>query len=407
MVTILENNTYKLLQINSLFINKYGYNQVLINQYSSYSKTESWLFNPNNKDYQLIRVTFNNPSTISYDYERIEDHINYFSKSIKELKFLDIHIGNDKYDKDDETYDHCIVEDNYYDGVDLHNIYPEIYNVIHTVDDTKKEISSLVTTMRKTIDNRKRQYIKDTRPIFTYIIMGICTIVYLLSVFLSLKYNETTVYILLGADYMTFTLGLRQFYRLITCAFVHGGVGHFLSNMYSLYVLGSYFERQYGRSKYIITLFTCILVGSLTQGIINENTVTLGISGGLYGLMAIFLLDLIVKRRVPISNFLPMIFINISINFMSTTAWLAHLGGMLTGYIFYKIYEQNDNKAMILLLSIMVGFLLYKYFSITKIEPLYAGTDMEYLKILSDLGLDKYAQSLADRLIKVYTSYGG
>ena len=71
--------------------------------------------------------------------------------------------------------------------------------------------------MQKAVRNRINRH----KPIATYIIMGICIFVYLLSLLLGTKYDKSSVYVVLGADYMTFTLGLKQLYRLFTCVFVH------------------------------------------------------------------------------------------------------------------------------------------------------------------------------------------
>ena len=90
----MENN-YKLLQLASIFIGEYGYNQVVINNYSMYSNVESWFFNPNNKDYQLIRVTLNDTSKLSFEETRINDYLDFFRKQVEDFKFLDIHIGNE------------------------------------------------------------------------------------------------------------------------------------------------------------------------------------------------------------------------------------------------------------------------------------------------------------------------
>ena len=407
MDTTLGKELYKLFQLSSIFINRYGFNQVLIQNYSSYNNIESWLFNPNDINYQLIRVTLNDTSQTEFDYSRIEEYINYFSARMSNLSFIDIHIGKEEYHENSEKYPHCIIEEEYAAGVDLKNIYPEVYTAIHKVNDSEVEIVSLINAMKNTIDKRRSTFKQQNKPIATYILIGICVLIYLICEFLSTKYNRTSVFIFLGADYMTFTLGLRQFYRLITCAFIHGSIIHLFSNMYSLYILGNYFEREYGTRKYLITLFVCILVGSLSQSILSQNTINVGMSGGLYGLMTIFILDLVIKRRVPISNFMTVILVNLSINFISTTAWVAHLGGLITGYLLFKIYDEKNNIGLIGLLSIMILALFVKFISIDKISPFYVGTDNEIVKMVYNTGLKNYAISLAERLSRVYTNYGG
>ena len=43
-----------------------------------------------------------------------------------------------------------------------------------------------------------------------------------------------------------------QVWRLITCAFLHGGLIHIVFNMYALKILGSEIEYVYGKVKYLV-----------------------------------------------------------------------------------------------------------------------------------------------------------
>ena len=409
MVSILD-NIYKAFQLTDVFISKYGYNQVILDTFSSYASSEVWLFNNDNKDYELIRITTASTLAYLFDEERINIYINYFKGVYKkEIKFLDIHICDVEYNPEYEPYPYINIEENFLQGVDIDNCFPLIKNVIHNVEDPKSEMVTLVDTMKKAISERKKNLplYKRIDMIATYSIMIICTIVYLLTMYLNSKYSEGVAYILLGADYMTFTKGLNQFYRLITCGLVHGGFIHLISNMYSLFVLGRFVERNYGSLKFILILIICTFVGSISQSILSSNGITVGISAGLYGLMVFFILDLIIYRKVPVTSFLPLIFINISINFMSTTAFIAHMGGLIAGYILYLIFNQKNNKGLIVLLVILLLSLSIKYVTIKTINPFFQGTDMEVVKAYSDFGFKGYSQKLFERLLTVYKKYGG
>ena len=241
----------------------------------------------------------------------------------------------------------------------------------------------------------------------TYGLMILCLVNYLLSLYLSRRFDMSVVYVLLGADYMTFTLGLKQIFRFLTCGFVHGGILHLFSNMYSLYVLGNYVERRYGSLKYLAILFISVFCGSLSQAILSENTILVGLSGGLYGLMVFFILDLIKTRHVPLQTFLPLVVINVGINFMSKTAFVAHIGGMITGYLMYLIFNRENRTGLIVLLGVLVLCLLLKYVTIDSIKPLYAGTDLQIVQALKDLGFERLGQSLLEQLQLVYQKYGG
>ena len=388
-------------------ISKYGFKQFVIQQLTS-DQDEIWLINEKDTNYNLIRITFNSASVFNYEADRINNYVRIIQDNvIKNARFLDIHISNDEYDPSLELYDYINIEENYVQGKDLHDIYPDLYQSIRKVDNKETEISKINNLIYKTIKEKRREYLKANRPVFTYIIMAICALIYLISYFLSRNYTDTSVYIFMGASYNTFTLGLRQLYRLITSGFVHGGFIHLLSNMYSLYYIGAFMERRYGYIRYLIVMFVSIIVGTLSQSILSENTIILGMSAALYAFMLIFVIEGLKERLINISQLVPIIIINLSINFISTTAWLAHLGGLIAGYIFYLIYNSKDNKKYILLLIILVAVLMIRYLTINKIQPLYLATDQEIVKMYYDFGFRKYSMNLWNRLLNVYSKYGG
>lgn len=401
---------YKIFQLSDVFIRRYGFSQILLDSYSSYNRQEHWLYRKDDPDYQLIRITTVSASAVDYDRERINAYISYLSSKFeKEIRFLDLHISSEEYDETDEEYDHANIEEGYFAGTDLKQIYPEIYDAVHSVSDQQKEIYEIVQRMSGVIQKRRQseQNFTRQRPMATYGMMILCLVNYLLSLYLSRRFDMSVVYVLLGADYMTFTLGLKQIFRFLTCGFVHGGILHLFSNMYSLYVLGNYVERRYGSLKYLAILFISVFCGSLSQAILSENTILVGLSGGLYGLMVFFILDLIKTRHVPLQTFLPLIVINVGINFMSKTAFVAHIGGMITGYLMYLIFNRENRTGIIVLLGVLVLCLLLKYVTIDSIKPLYAGTDLQIVQALKDLGFERLGQSLLEKLQLVYQKYGG
>ncbi|MBR2533407.1 MAG: rhomboid family intramembrane serine protease [Erysipelotrichaceae bacterium] len=405
-----RNDLYKIFQLSSIFIGKYEYNQILIQEFSQYSQSEIWLTKLDHEAYQLIRITFSPASQAVYDKDRIETYLSYLQKTAgKDLNFLDIHVSNEKYDPEAETYDYINVEEGYADGKNVMDLYPEIYTAIHKVDDERAEIFRLKQSVQQIMKSRiSSRYQADIKaPYATMIIIGICLLMNVLQAYLSRKYAESAVIVLLGGNYTTFTLGLRQFYRLIVCAFLHGGFLHLFSNMYSLFFLGSYLEKRLGSWKMLSYLLFSVLIGSLSQGILTENTVTVGISAGLYGLMLVFILDGIKNHVVNLRSLLPLIMINLAINFISTTAWIAHLGGLLGAYVLYHFYDSENKLGPGLLLLTLTVCLFIRYLSMKTINPLYGGTDLEVVKILNDLGFKDYSNKLYQRLLEVYQKYGG
>ncbi|MBQ6493844.1 MAG: rhomboid family intramembrane serine protease [Erysipelotrichaceae bacterium] len=404
----MDRNFYKMYQLSNELITKYGFEQKLIRQYGSFIEKESWLFNPLDKDYQLIRITLDPAAEFELDRERVAEHIKYYSAAMKkDVSFLDIHITDEIYDKDAEEHPHAIINEGYADGIDLHELYPELYNAIHEVDDPNAEIKKIARNIEASRKNKGTSARVKSIPFVTYAIIGICVALYVVKLLLDKNYPESSVYVFLGADYMTFTLGLKQFYRLITTAFVHGGFLHLLSNMYTLFYVGRSCEVFYGRKYYISILLISTLCGSLTEDILSGNTISIGISGGLYGLMIFFILDLLNKKMLSLRSLVPLIVINLYVNFLSATAWKAHLGGLIAGFVLYELYRSENKKAPALLLIVLVLSLIIKYVTIKTIDPFFSGTDLGVIKILNDLGLKDYAEMIASRLNEVYKIYGG
>ena len=407
-----KKDIYKLFQLSDVLVSKYEYTQVMIKQYEDTLSNEAWLLNSKNTNYQVIRLTFSSASQYIYDEKRIQVYLDYFKKSLNrdDIKFLDIHISNDKYDSDNEPYEYINLDDNYSDGVDIFNAFPELYNAIHLVKNENKEISKIVSNMKKSIKNKlkKKSILDRNRYICTYIIIGICIVVYILSLFLKYKYSDTSsVFVALGADYKTFTLGLKQYYRLFTYAFVHNDIIHLLCNMISLYSIGRYVESRYGHVLYLFILVFSIVCGSLCQGILSDNSICIGLSAGIYGLLVAFIIDIYKLGAINIRSLMPTIFINLFLNFLSTTAWMAHLGGAIGGFIVYYFLQDTKDVPRIVMLVVVLLSLVIKYVTIDSIKSIFAGTDLNVVKIYQDIGLEKYASKLMVKLLDFYNRFGG
>lgn len=241
-------------------------------------------------------------------------------------------------------------------------------------------------------------------------IIGICLILFIVkSILINISNDEISTLIFLGADYKTFTLGLYEFYRLLSCSLLHDGFLHLFCNMYSLLVLGSFIENIYGSYKFIIFLLTGILFGSLTCGILSANTIMIGMSAGLYCLMVIMFLDLFILRRINISNFFILFIFNLGVNFLPNVAWQGHLGGAFAGVLIYYVEYYRDTKQTSLFRSLFItlvlcGCLLFtRYLNTRNSITKYAATDQKYLYYLRDtIKSDFLLNHYNDKIIKYY-----
>jgi membrane associated rhomboid family serine protease len=77
-----------------------------------------------------------------------------------------------------------------------------------------------------------------------------------------------------------------DWWRVITGGFLHAGFLHLLLNMYVLWVAGSILEPGIGTPRFLGVYFVSLIAGSLGALIVEPNTVTVGASGAIFGLMA-------------------------------------------------------------------------------------------------------------------------
>ncbi|MEM6690888.1 MAG: rhomboid family intramembrane serine protease [Planctomycetota bacterium] len=141
---------------------------------------------------------------------------------------------------------------------------------------------------------------------------------------------------------------------MVTCMFLHGGLMHFLGNMWFLYIFGDNVEDRLGHIGYaMVYLGTGILAG-LAHYLTNSDSVipTIGASGAIAGVMGAYawfypharvqaVIPLVIIFQiliVPAPVFLGIWFVfqtvsglSASADGMGGVAWWAHVGGFVAG----------------------------------------------------------------------------
>jgi len=204
-----------------------------------------------------------------------------------------------------------------------------------------KDIASVMSNNNLKGSNEKID-IKD-RPWITIGIISINIMMYLVTAYMSYSSaagsiinSDTNVLILLGAKVNTL-IAQGQYYRLVTCMFLHGGIVHLGVNMYSLYAIGPMVERVYGKVKYITIYFIAGICASIFSYIFSTS-VSIGASGAIFGLLGAVLIFAIKSKGKTGNSFirsiLSVIFINIFIGAtLPNIDNFAHVGGLLGGMI--------------------------------------------------------------------------
>ena len=252
---------------------------------------------------------------------------------------------------------------------------------------------------------------KQRKTVATNVIIAICFGVWL---FIQLFPSDSTITnsILIGAFYKPFVLA-GEYWRLLTAGFVHVELWHLAMNMMALLSLGKIFEPLLGVRRYLLILIPSIIVGSLFVLSSPENSFVVGISGGIYGLLAAYV-TLILRTggwRIPPvrAALMNMLFINLLLNFLPNISVHAHLGGFVTGLIIYsfittekeEVYKRINHIVALTGLVVVLCFISWQNRSIPT-RSRYLGTDYNVLQILHDGPLHDYSYFLAERLDTVY-----
>ena len=145
-----------------------------------------------------------------------------------------------------------------------------------------------------------------------------------------------------GAMFPDAVLADGEWYRLVTCMFVHFGIRHVANNMLILFFLGDNLERALGHVKYVILYLLSGLGGSVCSLLYMARTGDYAVSGGASG--AIFgvigaLIYIVVRNRGRLEDLMAnrLIFMAVLTLYYGFTATgvdnLAHVGGLVSGIL--------------------------------------------------------------------------
>nr|ABB47903.2 Rhomboid family protein, expressed [Oryza sativa Japonica Group] len=84
----------------------------------------------------------------------------------------------------------------------------------------------------------------------------------------------------------------HQGWRLVTCIWLHAGVVHLLANMLSLVLIGLRLEQQFGYMRIGIIYLVSGIGGSVLSSLFIRNSISVGASGALFGLLGAMLSEL-------------------------------------------------------------------------------------------------------------------
>lgn len=191
-----------------------------------------------------------------------------------------------------------------------------------------------------------------TRTVKTIIIVNVA--VYLLQV-VSHQLGSNLLDLLLGLVPAQVTHGF-QLWRFATYMFLHGGVFHLFFNMLTLFMFGNELERYWGTRRFLSYYMVTGAGAGVCSWLVDPNSfaIVIGASGAVYGLLLAY--GVTYPDRVVYLNFLLPVKVKWLVILMGAMAFLssvsggepgvaniAHLGGMVIGYLVLKGRNWRDN----------------------------------------------------------------
>ena len=169
-------------------------------------------------------------------------------------------------------------------------------------------------------------------PIITKILITINIVIFILQLVLGWDIVAN-----FGANYAPFVKS-GKFYVLITSMFIHGNLIHLLFNMYALYIIGPQVESFYGKIKYLAIYFGSGILGALLSDIFLQNSISVGASGAIFGLLSSIVyfgyhyrayLDTVIRSQI-----MPLIIFNIFLGIVIPNIdTFCHIGGLIGGVL--------------------------------------------------------------------------
>ena len=140
-----------------------------------------------------------------------------------------------------------------------------------------------------------------------------------------------------GANFPPLTL-YGQWWRLLTCCFIHIGIIHLLMNMYALFFIGLLLEPILGRARFISAYLLTGLIASVASITFHELDICAGASGAIFGMYGVFLplltTNLIEKRKSLLSSIAVFVIYNLINGYrIGGIDNAAHIGGLISGII--------------------------------------------------------------------------
>lgn len=397
-------------------IDQYDYERIsVVNQ-----QLDIWLVNKSTKKYPIIRLTALSLSEGIQQKEAVVKQALNISQllNVKD-ELLNIHF-NDNLLVEIQSYNyHQALVNSRYTTAFLNEDFKGFTNSIKPIGDNLENELKRRELKILDLDSKRKKRSKFTFSMIgpTQVILLINALVFMLTTFLVTDFGRSLTALIMGALYKNFIYGANEWWRLITAGFLHVDFFHVLMNMIVLYQAGTIVERVFGKKQMFAIYMVSILSSSLLALVMMDGgTISLGASGGVFGLMGAIVVYLFSSNLVKVpqvrNQILSTLLANLLISLLPGISFWGHLGGFIGGILMAtavseaKSFKTAKIHAYISTALIIIGMFIYSIFMDNNVYNVKSQMDKLSIQAYRELGLNGYANKIDNDLKVYYKSIG-
>ena len=369
----LDDKNVIVMKLLHYFITEKNYNPIILQG----AENEIWLENMD-EDYKIVRIVSNyihNDEQFRFDMFKTKRIVKKIQKKTFSLHINTLSFFLDLSDNVNLSSSKALENVNVQEESDItsNNVvkdyYPDLSKKLVFNEDGVQlfmKISDDISKHNKVDAEHIESVFKMKYPMITYLLIALNVILYVIPVL-------TNSYDTIINNFCVYAPLIRngEYYRIITGAFLHGGILHLAFNCYALYVIGSQLESYLGKIRYLIVYLFSAVSASLFSMIFSSNP-SVGASGAIFGLMG-SLVYFGYHYRVYLGNVLksqiiPLIIINLLIGMTPGIDNFAHIGGLIGGFLITSalgIKYKSSTSQMVngwILSAIYLTFIIFMAF---------------------------------------------
>lgn len=378
MAVTMDKKDEMIMRLVHYFITEENYSPIVVNGV----KDEIWLQNQEGP-YKIIRINANyihNKEQYEFDILKLRNVMRQVKRktlswSMNALNILldvneDVHLEENKNIASVALKNGALIK-----SKKVLDLFPDINHKMLLNEKGLDLMIDVTNDINKKTDRENKVYesiFKPKKIVVTNILIFLNVLIFFV-VFALSNANLNILNLLRYGALNSILVQNGEIWRLITAGFLHGGIFHLLFNMYSLYIIGTQIENFVGKWKFLLIYFCSMITASLMSCVISPNSVSVGASGAIFGLLGALVyfgyhyrlyLGSVLRNQI-----IPLIIFNLLLGFMvSGIDNAAHIGGLIGGLLIsmalgvQKREGKQDRINGIITFSIYLMFLIYLLF---------------------------------------------